>query len=78
MLICVKNVEFPSPLGDLYISMAKGILIMNREVSIGFRPLSGTYISQLELVKEPATYYLFPSPLGDLYISIILQLLIGA
>ena len=60
--------RFPSPLGDLYISMIHKHLCILRNNR--FRPLSGTYISQYTKHIRKKGDKKFPSPLGDLYISI--------
>ena len=58
---------FPSPTGDLYFSMLIKFQLFRVK---RFRPLPGTYISQLKMGKQSKFRVWFPSPTGDLYFSI--------
>ena len=49
-----KETMFPSPVGDLYFSMIE--YLTKDKDGCGFRPLSGTYISQYYYVLDTMTY----------------------
>ena len=49
-----KETMFPSPVGELYFSMIE--YLTKDKDGCGFRPLSGTYISQYYYVLDTMTY----------------------
>ena len=60
--------KFPSPIGELHFSIeTKTSLEIQLE---GFRPLSGSYISQYIRMMQCFCVTLFPSPIGELHFSI--------
>ena len=59
---------FPSPIGELHFSI--NYYKLNKPgARKGFRPLSGSYISQYN-EKFDINKFLFPSPIGELHFSI--------
>ena len=60
---------FPSPIGELHFSMEK-IFIDKLGEFKNFRPLSGSYISQLYERLYERNCSRFPSPIGELHFSI--------
>ena len=60
--------KFPSPIGELHFSMKNNYL---NNLNWGFRPLSGSYISQyLNGQFQQSSPLVFPSPIGELHFSI--------
>ena len=61
---------FPSPIGELHFSIRLSDSLRN--YCSGFRPLSGSYISQYSKAVASRTKALekFPSPIGELHFSI--------
>ena len=60
--------QFPSPIGELHFSIA--IRKSKKFVIHGFRPLSGSYISQfIKQFDICCCLLLFPSPIGELHFS---------
>ena len=55
-----RGVKFPSPIGELHFSICDWSL--NEEGEISFRPLSGSYISQLWYVQCPCGAHIVSVP----------------
>ena len=66
-----QGIGFPSPIGELHFSIMKHR--WDQEQHSCFRPLSGSYISQLDSSEAQNRLHglLFPSPIGELHFSII-------
>ena len=70
ILYCISDTSFPSPIGELHFSMNYDVFNEFRQKS--FRPLSGSYISQLtDIRRNGLAFDLFPSPIGELHFSIV-------
>ena len=63
------SIEFPSPIGELHFSIFYIVSKDGDEYS--FRPLSGSYISQLWYSIFRKEELKFPSPIGELHFSIL-------
>ena len=48
-------------------------ILCNIDLVTGFRPLSGTYISQWQSITDKLLWRSFPTPVGDLYFSIVVR-----
>ena len=58
---------FPSPIGELHFSIC---IMDSKGTKYGFRPLSGSYISQFQDPKvAEKRAEKFPSPIGELHFS---------
>ena len=66
---------FPSPLGEMGLSIQLLNLAFAMQVSDGFRPLSGKWGYRLtKPAIELSKTYVFPSPLGEMGLSIVLTI----
>ena len=68
LLTATESDLFPSPIGELHFSIGK---MIHKNFTLGFRPLSGSYISQYDMMEFNIFDILFPSPIGELHFSII-------
>ncbi len=65
-----STLSFPSPIGELHFSILN-IIKIAKIIIFRFRPLSGSYISQLvRKMLEGLQQIRFPSPIGELHFSI--------
>ena len=71
VLLCILpdlRSSFPSPIGELHFSIEIQNVIW--QIFPGFRPLSGSYISQSKSASRRLLSSVFPSPIGELHFSI--------
>ena len=66
--IIQRRLSFPSPVGELCFSMK--CITMDTITIHCFRPLSGSYVSQLNILIFIVGMKMFPSPVGELCFSI--------
>ena len=62
----VGRISFPSPIGELHFSMLR---VIATRITKSFRPLSGSYISQLNVSESSQKIFLRFRPLSGSYIS---------